>query len=117
VRNRQYRLTVSVTAEVDGAPDFKVMLDIDVEIYLDREAGPAGTVKAQLGRYFYSSHMGMPATDGVVQMVDHCFLEPALARLERDARTVLEIPKDAPDILSVKVMADGTLAMFAAPLF
>ena len=117
VHNRQYRLTVSVTAEVDGAPDFDVMLDIDVEIYLDRQDGPAGTIKARLGRYYYSSHMGAPAIDSVVQMVDHCFLEPALARLERDSKTVLEIPKDAPDILSVKVMADGTLMMFAAPLF
>ena len=117
VRNRQYRIRVSVTAETDDGHKLEVQVDINVEIYLDRDDGPNGTIKAQLGRYSYHSHMGgLGITDGVVAMIDHCFLEPILAKLVREPKEVLRIPKSAPPLLALKVMPDGTLELFMAPV-
>lgn len=112
VRNRQYKVRTGFGITVDGSADISVLLDLWIEVFYDHAKK---AVFAAPRSVWFNTHVPWPTSWGIsadeVNVKLKAFVGPEMNKLHQVA-TVL----DAIHVLAVKVMPNGDLNVYIAPL-
>ncbi len=114
VRNRFYEVHLEFEIVVPVVANIRVALDLSIEVFFDRASH---AVKGAVRRRH--THIEVPGSTGIFESVDDVVaaLKPVLDAQMNVEHRIKTIPAEAPHVLSVKVMANGDLNVYAEPLF
>jgi len=114
VRNRFYQIRLAFEIVVPLFANIRVTLDLWIEVFFDRAAL---AIKAAVRRRH--THIEVPGGTGIFESADDvaAALKPILDEQMNVEHLVKAVPAKPLRILSVKVMPNGDLNVYAEPLF